>query len=160
MEFFITNDYKHLLKDLAKYVKTDVSNIDVLEKDNVEYIVDKKNNVLGIIDEHFFNFVDNSYDINNYGDFKNPTEYSKIIFENIDDKPFFDGCIFTTFRDPNSNGLFYRLVYVPSKNENYEHLNSIINNNKLNGFHWSDMVGQYDEIIEFVDEFEYWKHQQ
>ena len=155
MDLLITEDYKYVLTYLAKYVNVNINNIDILEKNNIEYIIDKKRNILGVIDEHFFNYMENNDYLNNNKRIYNATKYSKVVFENNDENNYFNDCIFTTFRDPTSNGLFYRLEYVYSKNKYCKELRNIINNNN-NGFHWSEIAGEHDEIVEFIEEFKYW----
>lgn len=133
----ITEDYKYILNDLSIHFNIPIKNIEIIEEDGKEWVGNRKTN-----EKYLFN---NDFFVNKTStNYKNPTNYIKILFEKERKSDFADAIFIKSKND------FLKLV----KTDN-DKIKKLIGEE----FHWSEIMGMYDEVLTFLDEYEYWKNE-
>lgn len=143
MKLDITDNYKEILSDIAKYTGLEKNQIKIMEENEQELICNNKEEIVTPLNNKFWNWFDNGAE--EIIELKNPISYTKI--QHASENDLRNADIYENVKSEISGADFLKLVYteVESKKQMIGEV-----------FHWSEVCGIYEPLIEFVEEKEYW----
>lgn len=144
MRLDISEQYQDILKEISQYSGLTINQIKIMEENNQELICNNKGEIVSILNDKFWSWFDNGCE-ETIEERDGVIKYSFIQYDNP--KDIRTKNIYKNVINETSGGEFMQLCYTENPKEK-----SFIGET----FHWSDLCGQHEPIVEFFEEENYW----
>ncbi len=144
MKIDITQQYEGILKEVSLYSGIKESQIKIMEENDAELVCNNKEEVVSLLNDKFWSWFDTGCE-ERVEERKKMIKYSFIQYD--DTKDVRNKNIYKNVKSEVSGGEFMQLCYTENPEEK-----SFIGET----FHWSDLCGTHEPIVEFFEEEQYW----